>query len=134
MNYRYARIPIVKLLGILVFLVFCLSAKAQDYIIENYAIDLKVSTEGYYDITEKIDVHFNERRRGIIKNIPLKYKINGKNMNLKLSNVTVRDHEFALIKEGNGTNIRIGNKDVFLTGAQSYIIDYRYEQYQKSQR
>ena len=50
---------------------------SQGYIIENFDINIELSRDGYYNVEETIEVDFLEKRRGIFRNIPKKYKING---------------------------------------------------------
>lgn len=98
---------------------------SQDYIIDNYDVNIKLSREGHFDVHEKITVTFNDKRRGIFKNVPYKIKIEGLTKKIKLSNVTVKDYEHKVLTEGNNRVIRIGSKDKYITGTHSYEISYR---------
>lgn len=120
-----SKINFLSLLTLLFFSCLTQNVTAQAYVIENYDIDISISQEGYFDVKEVISVYFNEKRRGIFRNIPSKIKINGKTVNTGLSNVEVKNHEFKIIKEGNDKRIRIGSPDVYLDGRQDYEISYR---------
>ena len=98
---------------------------SQGYIIENFDINIELSRDGYYNVEETIEVDFLEKRRGIFRNIPKKYKINGKSQNISLSKIKVKDHEYKRLSEGNDYIIRIGQADKYLTGKHKYQLSYR---------
>lgn len=105
--------------------VISLSLSSQAYDILSYDVNVNISKEGHYDISETIVVFFNEKRRGIFRNIPKKYKVNGKTQKIQLSEVRVADHKAKILNEGNDKVIRIGDKDTYLTGEQTYRLSYR---------
>ena len=98
---------------------------ADGYEIRDYNIKVNISQEGHYDIQETIVVFFDEQRRGIFRNIPKKYSINGKTHEVWLSHVSVAHHKYRILNEGSDKVIRIGDKNTFLTGEQTYILSYR---------
>ena len=124
MVLRTNRIGVFPYLLIMVFFFFCFSAKAQAFKINNYSIDLIINQSGQCEIHEIIDVHFNEERRGIFRNIPRSAIFNGEERKVKLSNVNVKDHKFSKYTEGNNNVIRIGQKDKYIIGDQRYDISY----------
>lgn len=106
------------------FLSFCILLSAQGYTIENYSVDVNINQNGAYYIQEIIDVHFSDRRRGIIRNLETKYKINNGIVDLELQDIKVDGHKFKVSNNGNEISIRIGDPSIFLTGKQRYAISY----------
>lgn len=100
------------------------STFAQGYDIKNYDITINVEEDGELQIQEKIDVFFHEKKRGIYKNIPFLYKINGRKYKIKISDIEVIGHEKKISTNGPERVIRIGSPDVFLEGDQEYNISY----------
>ncbi len=98
---------------------------AQDYTIDSYDVDIQVSNQGHVDIKEVISVSFNEKRRGIFRNVPKYYTINGQRQRVKLSDVAVKDHKHKMLSEGNNNVIRIGKEDKWITGKHTYEIEYK---------
>jgi uncharacterized membrane protein len=99
--------------------------QSQAYIINDYNIEIKLSEEGYFDVHEVISVTFNEDRRGIMRNVPKSFNTGGKRQKVKLTNVNVKSQESKILSEGNDYIIRIGNKNTYISGPQTYDISYR---------
>lgn len=101
-------------------------SQAQPYVVENYHVQLDIDQNGVVFVNEKIDVDFNEKRRGIIRTIPLKYKNAGASSGraIIMDDVNVKGDPFTVIDKGVWQSIRIGRPDVFLTGNKSYDISY----------
>ncbi len=118
MRFRFLTTALLILLSIGQF-------HAQDFVIDNYKVDIKINQEGYFDIHELIEVEFLAKRRGIFRDVPRKVKINGQLVKAGLSNVQVNGHNFKVLNEGGVSRIRIGDPDVYLTGKQVYDISYR---------
>ncbi len=115
----------LRSIHIVVFSLLCLSAFSQGYYIKDFFIDVKINSNGYVDVEETIKVEFEEERRGIIRRIPYKFMVDGKKKVTKISNVKVEDHKNLVSNEGNDISIRIGDKDIYLTGGQIYKISYQ---------
>ncbi len=117
----------MKYLSTLLIIFLCSSSViwSQGYIINDYDVQVELSKDGYFDVHEVITVTFSEKRRGIMRNIPKKIKVDGQTQRIKLSNVNVKDYEYKLINEGDDRIIRIGNKSTYITGTHSYDISYR---------
>ncbi len=117
----------MKYLSTLLIIFLCSSSViwSQGYIINDYDVQVELSKDGYFDVHEVITVTFSEKRRGIIRNIPKKIKVDGQTQRIKLSNVNVKDYEYKLINEDDDRIIRIGNKSTYITGTHSYNISYR---------
>lgn len=125
--YKLKQNPYMKniftLLSIL--LVFTSTTFSQDYLIKNYVITVELSNDNYFDINEVITVTFNEQRRGIIRDIPIKIIAEGKTQKTGLSNVDVKGYSHKVLQEGNLRKIRIGKTDKYITGTHTYNISYR---------
>ena len=127
MLYELKQNPNMKNILTLLYTLLALSSTAfsQDYIINNYVITCELSSDNYFDINEVITVTFNEERRGIICDIPMEIRVEGKNQKIGLSNVAVKGYNHKVLKEGNLNKIRIGNVDEYLSGKHTYDISYR---------
>ena len=104
---------------------------AYGYTIENYDIDIKVKENNCFDITEKIDVNFEEERHGIFRNIPINntiYRSDGTtdHNHAKITNIKVSEEYTTSLKDGK-KQIKIGNASKYLTGKHSYTISYSYD-------
>jgi uncharacterized membrane protein YgcG len=106
-------------------LVLCLAsapvALAQEaFSIDDYSVDVKVNDDRSYDVTETINLTFNEQRRGIIRSIPTA----GSLESYEIINVSVGGEPFILEETADSLDIRIGDPDVYLKGEKKYIISY----------
>ena len=43
----------------------------HDYVIDEYDVNIKVNEDNTFNITETIDVNFNEHKHGIFRKIPM---------------------------------------------------------------
>lgn len=109
------------------------SAWAQrPYTITDYAVEIELPRDGTLAVEERISVHFDEPRRGIIRSIPFDYRT-GKGLARRviLRNVVVTDPQGATLptkvsREGANLTIRIGDPNVFLPpgSRKTYVIRY----------
>ncbi|MBK9256403.1 MAG: DUF2207 domain-containing protein [Saprospiraceae bacterium] len=100
-------------------------ASAEYFTIRNYDVDIKISSEGYFEVTETISVDFSEPRRGIFRMIPYKYKLQDEVRTIKIKDVDVNGFRFKTYTEGNNFVVRIGDPDVYVNGQQVYVIRYK---------
>ena len=112
------------LLTIFMFILAFSSAFTQAYEINNFDVSIEITESGKMKVQEVISVNFNEERRGIFRNIPFRYKLNGKKYNINISDISVTGHSQKVTNEGANKNIRIGDPDIYLTGKQTYEINY----------
>lgn len=111
---------------VFIFFFLSLSAKAEYFVINDYKVDVKIKGEsGIIEINETITVDFSEPRRGIFRFIPYMYLINDKEVQLKIYDVEVEGHKYSTYNEGSNYVIKIGDKDVYLDGVQTYHISYK---------
>ncbi len=106
------------------FLVLQHSYAQNDFTINDYSIEIDVLESGELKITEKIEVRFDKKRRGIIRKIPLVGKLNGHKQEMHLDEITV-NHPFSEKKRGQYLEIKIGEKNTYLKGLQNYEISYK---------
>lgn len=118
---------------------FAPSSGAQDdgWIIERFHVDLAIHEDGTVGVTELIAVDFDGlQRHGILRDLPLQYEIEGNDEQLRripLSNFGVSDGEGRPVRWTSETpqdgwiRLRIGDPNVFVTGRQSYVIQYTVE-------
>lgn len=90
----------------------------------NYQVDIQILDDASVRVKENIDVYFNEKRRGIFRNIPKAILVNGEKIKVELTDVEVQNHKFKMLNENNNRVIRIGDPDIYLTGQQTYNISY----------
>ena len=130
----------IKYIGTLVFaflLSICLLPNRVDaitrddgYTINNYDIIIKVKENNVLDITENINVNFNESRHGIYRTIPLFNTITrldgttSKNK-VQITNIKVNEPYTKSIQNGK-LNLQIGDPDRTITGPKTYSIYYDY--------
>lgn len=97
--------------------------KQYPYHIKNMHVDVEVNEKREYIIKEYIDVYFNEGRRGIIRNIPLKSSLE----KAKIKDINVNGDMFSINKKSSYVDIKIGNPDIIIYGEKKYIIEYTLE-------
>ena len=109
----------------LIFGSFCIPLSAEDFTIRHFQTNIDVKSSGVMEVTETIDVFFHESRRGIFRNIPYKVKLDGKVYEIKIYDMTVDNYHYDVDRRDNNVVIKIGRKDIFLTGDQKYVIRYK---------
>jgi uncharacterized membrane protein len=115
---------------IIFILLFCLTSSivcfSQGYVIDNYHVDMDILSDSRVKVEERIDVDFEEARRGIIRMIPLNYKNTSiqEGSAILIDEIKVIGDPFLEIRDGNVIKIRIGSPDIKLSGKKSYRIQY----------
>ncbi len=105
-------------------------ASNNEYYIESYDIKMDVNEDNTFDITETIIANFNVDKHGIFRILPLKNRVErvdgttSENI-ARISNIKVNEKYTTSKEEGNKV-IKIGDKNVTLTGRKEYVISYRY--------
>jgi len=81
-------------------------------------------------IQETINVNFSDERHGIFRDIPVKYATDtGNPFNLRVKIISVTDDsgnnlEYSVSFTGGNEEVKIGDPNVLISGAQTYIITY----------
>src|SRR5690606_22495135 len=108
---------------------------AQDFTVDYYSVEITVHEEGYFDVVESYDLTFTSPKHGIYRDIQTKYDLlteagNQEIRKIKINKVDVPGHKFKtpfqFEQNLTGTyQIKIGDKDKSVDGAQHYEIKYR---------
>lgn len=118
--------------GLMVSVLF-LGQEAQaagGYDIEQYHVDVNVTSYNTYEITETIQVKYSEYRHGIYRNLPLVnrvYRTDGSSdvVRARVENVECSDKKKISI-ENSTCQIRIGDTDKKIIGEKVYTLSYDY--------
>ncbi|MEG0895590.1 MAG: DUF2207 domain-containing protein, partial [Oscillospiraceae bacterium] len=130
-----------KVLSLLMLIVVVsVTAFAEDY--ENYEyydtnsydVNVKISQDNVYSVTETIQVEFKEKRHGIFRYIPyiqnVKRPVNGEiaefRSRSKVYDVDVKGFDYDVSSENGNKVIKIGDKDSYVSGKQTYVISYKF--------
>lgn len=122
---------------LLVLLLLCLFLFGKNvygddsYVINKYHVDVIVNLDNSYDIKEQLMVNFNERKHGIIRNIPynaLVHRTDGTSDRkiASIKNIKVNNKK-SITTDSYYKNIKIGDADKYVTGEQFYEISYKYD-------
>lgn len=103
---------------------------SYDYVIDRYDINIVVNENNSFDITEKLDVHFNRPKHGIYRTLPLRNtvkRLDGTTSEnrTKVTNLKV-NHPYQTSLGTGDYKIKIGSENRTLTGDQQYVIQYTY--------
>lgn len=102
---------------------------AGDYRIKEYNVDVNLTKDNTYQVTENIRTEFTTPKRGIYRYIPYRFKdLDG--MFPRIENLRVENHPFTTSSSTEGDavlkEIKIGDADKFLTGPVDYKISFDY--------
>lgn len=101
----------------------------EPYEIMNYDVNIKVNEDNSYDVTEKIDVYFNEERHGIKRTLPLTNKVMSddgeRKVRAKITHESVNE-PYMVSYENNDMILKIGSSNDMVTGLKEYVIKYTY--------
>lgn len=100
-------------------------AHAEYFTILHYHIAVSFTAEGYADFEETIEVEFSEPRHGIFRAIPLRSVVNGETVDRIVRDIEVDGFKFSTSRENDNIVLKIGDKDVYVDGRQTYRIRYR---------
>ncbi len=100
------------------------SLKAQEYIIDSMLVDIEIDHDGAAKVVENIYVDFKVEKRGIIRDIPTDYTIEGKSKKVKIKNIDVINEKTKVTNARGMAQVRIGEVDKYLSGKKHYTINY----------
>lgn len=116
-------------------ILFFLKVSAQDFIVNNFVVDIYISEEGYFDVVENYDLTFTAYKHGIYRTIRTNYDLltadgTQEKRKIKIRKIDVPDHNFEadfdfVQKISDNLQIKIGDKDKTIIGPQQYEIKYR---------
>jgi len=95
------------------------SALAERFDIQNYDVNIEVSNDKTYTITESINTYFHESAHGIFRSIPIKH-----NENIEILNA---NEKYATNMENGKLKIQLGSARLFVRGDKNYTITYKYQ-------
>jgi len=121
------------LLALLLLTASPLAATAQDFTIEQYRAEITINEDSSFNVIETIAVDFSRSKHGIYREIPYKYvDESGKSLRTPISVLSVTDEtgrywKYKVTRKGSIIHIRIGDADRYVTGKQTYVINYLVE-------
>jgi uncharacterized membrane protein YgcG len=114
--------------GAVLGLLACALARAE--VIRSFDVKTSLSRDAVLTVTERIVWDFeNAQRRGIIREIPYRYDRNGRDYRIRIAVQSVTDesgrgYKYRVRNIGRNVNIRVGDPNVWITGAHTYVIRY----------
>lgn len=113
------------------FIAAPMNAKAANFTIKKYQVNMKVTKDNTYQIKEHIVVNFKTKSHGIYRDIPLVNDVkredgSSNKIVARVENLDCADEEYELSREGDNLHIRLGDEDVEITGDKEYDISYYY--------
>ncbi len=100
-----------------------LSAYTESFDITRFGCDVDINRNGTVHVREMIDVRFTEQRHGIFRTIPFISTVYGRRQEITLSGFRA-NRSMQVTREGNYMKIRMGDANSYVSGDQSYVIDY----------
>jgi uncharacterized membrane protein YgcG len=100
------------------------------FVIDNFEVDILVNQDSTLEVVEKIEVDFSEKRHGIFRDIPVKYKNDqGFEYNMKLKVLSVENeqgkpYQFEISNYQDDKRIKIGSPSFEVIGEQVYVVRY----------
>lgn len=97
--------------------------------IESFFSRLSVHQDGTMTVDETIDYNFPSAKHGIYRDIPVRYDIDGKTVEMPLGAFSVRAPDGEAIpyvtkRNKDSVRIKIGDPNVTVTGVRAYVIEY----------
>ncbi|MFA6193889.1 MAG: DUF2207 domain-containing protein [Parcubacteria group bacterium] len=92
--------------------------------------EIKINSDSAINVRENIAYDFGENKKhGIFRFIPIKYKARGGNYNLRVSDIKITDENgapqnFTTTYEGSNIKFQIGDADKLVSGQKNYAISY----------
>lgn len=132
------KIFLLQLIGLCIL---SITVRAQGgFTIKQYQVEVNINQDASLDITEIIQIRFDENRHGIFRSIPYKYKLatlppgeEKANRQLEskgytktiIEDIRVAGWDYSVSNEGDYKVIKIGDKNRYVNGDQEYVIQYR---------
>ncbi|MGB2579626.1 putative membrane protein [Elusimicrobium simillimum] len=120
----------MRKLALILTLFISTALSAQEYI-QTFQSDIKVNTDGSANVTEtiKLNVEHVNIRRGIIRDLPLKYKhsrLMDGGLKYKINSLTMDGarHPFFIEREGAFIAVNFGDDDYISKGMHTYVLNY----------
>jgi uncharacterized membrane protein YgcG len=126
---RFLSVAVV-ILGSFLMSQSALAQSAFDWEMNSFHSDIVINQDATIHVTETIEAEFFTEKRGIFRDIPIRYYDEKRQADSIYINVlSVKDKngnpwEYLVTNEFSYINIRIGNPEIYLTGEETYIIEY----------
>ena len=123
------KIKVLFLLLILFVLISTFSFADEYYTIDDYDVNIDVTENNIYNITETISVDFSVPRHGIFRKIPtMLYGYSHKISDIKVYDPdTLKGYNFEVSNNGSNIEIKIGDANVYVENNKKYRIEYVYD-------
>ena len=116
----------------MVFCVAITAAQDRPYVIEQFRSEITLREDASFKVVEKIDVRFNIARRGIFRDIPIKYETDdGGTRQISIIDFKVLDENgntrpTKVSRSSSYVRVRVGKEDRYFPPGtrQSYVISY----------
>ncbi|MEE3362968.1 MAG: DUF2207 domain-containing protein [Anaerovoracaceae bacterium] len=115
------------------------SANDTDFKTISYNVDIDLKTNDTAYVTEKIKVRFSDYTHCLYRNIPVRQEatyrdsdgkvVKTENLPMKISDVGVKGAPFSSYNRRGRTVIRIGDKDEYMNGTETFTVTYRVKMY-----
>lgn len=115
----------IRLLGLFILLTLPFTGYAEFFTIDQFDVQVRIDREGFFEVTETIDVVFTQPRHGIYRDIPYRYRIDGERIDIDIYDIEVEGRPFEKMRSGVNRRIRIGHPDRYVDGQQRYVIRYK---------
>lgn len=117
-------------LGLLCVVVpLCFASLARADFVEKFDVTMRVMPDASLDVTESIEMFFDTPRHGIYRHIPVKYERHGDTFSVEFRLDSITDENgsnvpYSTARQGRDVSMKIGDKDVTLTGSHTYKLHY----------
>ncbi len=97
--------------------------------IQAFSSHVTVMKDGTIDVVEQVDYYFSQPKHGIYRDIPVRFNVGGKIVEMSVTVTSVHTPEeipwpYAVERNRDSIRIKIGDPSSTLEGAQSYVISY----------
>lgn len=106
---------------------------AADSVINRFHSDIAIYEDSSFIVKETIEVEFFRPRHGIYREVPFKYidelarTIKTPTRVISVTDSSGKEWKYKVSRTGNVVDIRIGDKNKYVRGKQTYVITYRVE-------
>lgn len=107
------------------YIVFA-DSQSEGFVITDYHVDVRVTEDRIYKITENISCDFSEERHGIFREIPTSFYVERADGSRSRMNAVIKNIDANTNWEKDGGNIRLGDEDTTVIGKQDYTLSYDY--------
>lgn len=123
MKNKSERGEVILKIALLLVLAFLPSVYAYSftYTVKDYFLDLKVRTDGVFEITETLIIHYNTPSRGFYREIPYRYY----KSDALIYNLNIQNEPYTIDNKDGRAVIHIGSPKVKLELDQKYTLSYK---------